>query len=254
MPLFGAKKNKFQIMITNGKIYEQILSGAENNEKQIAILIDPDKTKGGKLEQIIKRVERSVFSYIFVGGSLISSNIDTCIEIIKSNTGKPVILFPGSYTHISLKADAILLLSLLSGRNPDYLIGNHVLAASKLYLSGLEVISTAYILIDGGNTTSVQYISNTQPIPADKPDIVVATAIAGEMIGNKLIYLEAGSGAKNSVHENIITEVKKHCNIPIITGGGLKSKKTIENKFLAGTNIAVVGSAIESNPNLISKL
>lgn len=241
-------------MITTGKIYEQIRSGAENNEKQIAILIDPDKTKGKTLEQIIKKIERSKANYIFAGGSLISSNIDTCIEIIKSNTAKPVILFPGSYTHISLKADAILLLSLLSGRNPDYLIGNHVLAASKLHFSDLEVISTGYILIDGGNTTSVQYISNTQPIPADKPDIVVATAMAGEMIGNKLIYLEAGSGAKNSVPDNIISEVKKHCKIPIITGGGIKTKKSVEKKFLAGSNITVIGSAIESDPELISKL
>lgn len=236
----------------NGRIYKTILAGVKAGREQIAILIDPDKVKVEKLTSLIKQIHQSKAEYIFVGGSFITSNIDNCIEIIKSETDKPVILFPGSYTHVSTKADAILLLSLISGRNPEYLIGNHILAASQLYNSGLEIISTAYILIDGGVKTSVEYISNTMPIPRDKNDIVISTAIAGEMIGNKIIYLEAGSGALQAVPDKIIADVRKHCTVPIITGGGIKTPETVKNKFIAGTNIVVLGSAVEENPNIMS--
>ena len=236
----------------NGRIFNTILAGVKTGKEQIAILIDPDKTEDKKLTSLVKQIHQSKVDYIFVGGSFISSNIDNCIEIIKSETDKPVVLFPGSYTHVSTKADAILLLSLISGRNPEYLIGNHILAASQLYNSGLKIISRAYILIDGGVKTSVEYISNTKPIPRDKSDIVISTAIAGEMIGNKIIYLEAGSGARQAVPDKIISDVRKHCSVPIITGGGIKSPEIVKDKFVAGTNIVVLGSAVEENPDIIS--
>ncbi len=241
-------------MITNGPIFNQIKSKSENNIRQIAVLIDPDKIRDKKLEETAELIEQSNADYIFVGGSCIFSDIDKCVEIIKLHSNKPVILFPGSHLHISQKADAILLLSLISGRNPEYLIGNHISAVPKLYDSKLEIISTAYILIDGGKQSSVQYVSNTQPIPADKTDIVISTAIAGEMTGNKLIYLEAGSGAINPVPDIIISEVNKFCNIPLIVGGGIKNSNETDKKHNAGANIIVIGSAIEENPEILKNL
>jgi putative glycerol-1-phosphate prenyltransferase len=163
----------------------------------------------------------------------------------------PVILFPGSIFQISDKADGILLLSLISGRNPDLLIGNHVIAAPILKKTSLEIISTGYMLIDGGNKTSVEYMSNTKPIPSDKADIAAATEFAGELIGNKLIYLEAGSGAKNHVNENLIKEVKKSINIPLIVGGGISDIKKLDKICKAGADIIVTGTAFEKNSGLI---
>ncbi len=241
-------------MNLNGKIYSQIISKWESKTPQIAVLIDPDKNSGENLELFVRKVEKSRVDYIFVGGSLIFSDIDKCISVIKENTSKPVIIFPGSHTHISEKADAILLLSLLSGRNPEYLIGNHVLAAPRLYKSNLEIISTAYILINGGSSTSVEYISNTRPIPHDKADIAIATAIAGEMMGNKLIYLETGSGSTSILPSETIKQVSSHCNIPIIAGGGIKSTSGMQQIFNSGAAIAVIGNALETNPELIEEL
>jgi phosphoglycerol geranylgeranyltransferase len=241
-------------MNLNGAIYAQMISKMESKTPQTAVLIDPDKNQGKNLELFVKKIEKTSTDYIFVGGSLIFYDIDKCISIIKDNTSKPVIIFPGSHTHISEKADAILLLSLISGRNPEYLIGNHVIAAPRLYESSLEIISTAYILINGGSCTSVEYISNTKSIPSDKHDIALATAIAGEMTGNKLIYLETGSGAASMVPSETIKQVSNHCNIPIIVGGGIKSADNLQQVFNSGASIAVIGTALENNPNLIGHI
>ena len=238
-------------MILNGKVYQEIVSKSARAQNQLAILLDPDKLSR---EELVKRVnicQKSKVDYIFVGGSLITKNIDSCIQIIKDNSDKPVVIFPGHHSHISDKVDAILLLSLVSGRNAEFLIGKHVVAASQLYQSNLEIISTAYILIDGGRLSSVQYMSNTIPIPNTKPDIAVATAIAGEMIGNKLIYLEAGSGAEISVSNEIISAVKSKISCPLIVGGGIRNHQTINQKYSAGANIIVLGNIIEENPEML---
>lgn len=173
---------------------------------------------------------------------------------MKENTTIPILLFPGNLLQISNKADGILLLSLISGRNPDLLIGNHVVASSRIKHSKLEVLPTGYILIDGDKPTSVEYMSNTKPIPADKVDIATATAIAGEMLGLKYIYLEAGSGAKNSINENIIKSVKINTDIPLIVGGGIKTVNDVKNAINAGADIIVIGSAVEQNKELLPDL
>lgn len=241
-------------MISEGPIYNQIRNKSVNNIKQIAVLIDPDKSNDNHIERVAKLVEDTPIDYVFVGGSIIFSDINKCVDKIKTYTNKPVILFPGHSSHICENADAILLLSMISGRNADYLIGNHVISAPKLFNSNIEIISTSYILIDGGNNTSVQYISNTQAIPSDKPDITLATAMAGEMIGHKLIYLEAGSGALNPVSDEMIRLVKQNLSVPVIVGGGLKCVQSIEAKLTVGADIIVIGTAIENDKDFIKNL
>jgi phosphoglycerol geranylgeranyltransferase len=222
--------------------------------KKFALLIDPDKYSVQSLIATIYAADELKISAILVGGSLVSDRIDSTLEIIKKNTNIPVILFPGSLLQLSSKADAILLLSLISGRNPDYLVGNHVLAAPYLKKSGVEVIPTAYILIGEGNSSSVEYISNTKPIPAEKYDLVVATALAGEFMGNKLIYLESGSGASNSVNAELVKLVKRNISIPLIVGGGLKNPQQIIDISKAGADIIVVGNAVENNLEILESL
>lgn len=234
-------------------IYNTILENSRN-KKQLAVLIDPDKHDLESLEYIIDQANIHDIDYIFVGGSLVISEFSTFIQAIKALTKIPVLIFPGSVMQISEEADAILFLSLISGRNPEYLIGHHVEAALPLLSSGLEIISTGYILIDGGRITSVEYMSNTRPIPADKIDIVISTAVAGELLGNKLIYLEAGSGAMNHVPFDLIKEVKQQINVPLIVGGGIKDSEDLKNAFNAGADIVVLGTAIEKTPEILSKI
>ncbi len=222
--------------------------------KKFALLIDPDKYTTQSLIATIFAAGELKINFIFVGGSLVNDRIDNTLEIIKKNTDIPVILFPGSLLQLSDKADAMLLLSLISGRNPDLLIGNHVLAAPYLKKSGIEVIPTGYILVGEGNSSSIEYISNTKPIPSDKFDLVIATALAGEFIGNKLIYLESGSGAKNSVSPDLIKEIKRSITIPIIVGGGINSPEQIASIFRAGADIVVVGNAVENNLDKLEPL
>ena len=224
------------------------------NKKLFALLIDPDKYSNKKLIQVIDSANKSKVDLILVGGSLISNSIDETTRIIKENTDIPVILFPGNVLQITSRADAILLLSLISGRNPDLLIGNHVIAASNIKQSKLDVIPTGYILVDGGNITSVEYMSNTKPIPSDKTDIAVATAMAGEMLGLKTIYLEAGSGANNSLKIEMIKKVKQNINVPLIVGGGLNTPEDIKNTIKAGADIVVIGTAIENDISILPHL
>lgn len=231
-------------------IYDLIKS----KRKKIAVLIDPDKHSGNSMVDAVKAVHNSVAEFIMVGGSLVNDKIEKAITIIKQYTSKPVVLFPGSLFQLSNKADCVFLLSLISGRNPEYLIGNHVHAAPYLKQSGVEVIPTGYMLIDGGETTAVEYISNTTPLPQNKPDLVSATAMAGELLGLKQIYLEAGSGAKNIVSPELIKQVRNKIDIPIIVGGGIKTAENIIEVFQAGADVIVLGSAIENDLNFLKTL
>jgi len=235
----------------NKDIYQSIVN---SKVKKFVLLIDPDKHNEASLSHLVKEINNSATDFIFVGGSLVSGRLDHAIDLIKKYTRIPVILFPGNLLQLTDKVDAVLLLSLISGRNPDYLIGNHVLAAPFLKKSNLEIISTGYILVSDENTSSVEYISNTKPIPADKTDIVVATAIAGEMLGNRMIYLEAGSGAKKSVPCELVSAVRKNISVPLIVGGGIQTIDDVRDIYLAGADMIVVGNAVENNPGMVRKL
>ncbi len=224
------------------------------NQKLFALLIDPDKHTADSLGKLSKNANKSKVDLILIGGSLLNSDINLSLEIIKSNTNIPTLLFPGNLLQLTNKADGILLLSLISGRNPDLLIGNHVIASPQIKKSNLEVLPTGYILIEGGKTSSVEYMSNTKPIPSDKYDIAVATAMAGEMLGLKYIYLEAGSGAKLSINTNMIESVKNNINIPLIVGGGIKSSNDIKSVINAGADIIVVGNILEQRPEILQEL
>jgi phosphoglycerol geranylgeranyltransferase len=234
-------------------IFQQILERTEQGKKQLAILIDPDKLQHKDIERIAGNASKSGVDYFFVGGSLLVNNeLDQCIKTLKSNSEIPVLLFPGNNMQLSWKADAILFLSLISGRNAEMLIGRHVIAAPYLKLSPLEVISCGYILVESGKSTAVQYMSNTMPIPSEKLDIAICTAMAGEMLGLKLIYLEAGSGAQKSVPVDMISQVKQNINIPLIVGGGLRTPEKVREAVVAGADIIVVGTALEQNPDIIA--
>ncbi|HOY39609.1 MAG: geranylgeranylglyceryl/heptaprenylglyceryl phosphate synthase [Bacteroidales bacterium] len=226
-------------------VYQQIMETKEHGKHLLAMLIDPDKFSEQNFREFVKSSDFSAVDLLFAGGSFLSTGTNSCIEGIKKYTDKPVILFPGNACHISKNADAILLLSLISGRNAEFLIGNHVTAAPFIKKSGIEAISTGYMLIGNGNDTSVEYISNTHPIPAAKTDIAVATALAGEMLGMKLIYLEAGSGARKSVPDEMVRAVSNACNSPLIVGGGINTQDQMERKFENGATIVVIGSAFE---------
>lgn len=230
------------------------LTGLRGNRKALAWLIDPDKVDYGYLSIQLAAAGDAGLDFIFVGGSLISNHIDQLIGKIKSLSDIPVIIFPGSPLQISSQADAILLLSLISGRNPEYLIGNHVVAAPFLRTAGIEIIPTGYMLINGGQQTSVSYMSNTFPIPADKPDIALATAMAGEMLGLKVIYLDAGSGAQNPVPVPMIELIAKEINLPLIVGGGISTPDEIRRAYLAGADLVVAGNATENSRSRLGEL
>jgi putative glycerol-1-phosphate prenyltransferase len=220
-------------------------------KKLFALLIDPENYSEKALETTINLANKSDTDLLLLGGSLVSNDIEKPIEIIKSMSRIPLFLFPGSLLQLSGKADGILLMSLISGRNPDFLIGNHVLAAPLIRAYKLETISTGYMLIGNKTNTSVEYMSNTTPIPANKKEIAVATAMAGEMLGHQLIYLEGGSGTNQPVSEEIIRDVKANLSIPLVVGGGINSGEFAYNAYNAGASMIVVGNAIEKNPELI---
>lgn len=233
-----------------------ILRNIENSQKgQIAILIDPDKFDETMVTKQIDAAKKAEVDFIFLGGSLISNNaVQKSIDFIKAHCKIPLILFPGNGTHVSPNADAILFLSLISGRNADLLIGNHVHVAPWIKKQKLEAIPTGYMLIESGKLTTAQYMSNTIPIPHEKADIAVATAIAGELLGLKIIYLDGGSGAEKTVSTNMISKVKENVDIPLIVGGGIRSVETAVEIIKAGADIIVVGNAAEQNPELINEI
>jgi len=221
--------------------------------KSVALLLDPDKATEESLKNILNIAEESSTDYIFAGGSLTFSSIDRLIGSVRRMCNIPVVLFPGNLLQLSREPDLILLLSLISGRNPELLIGNHVIAAPYLIDLREKLISTGYILVGCGTKTSVEYISQTESIPADKTEIIVATAIAGEMLGLQIIYLEAGSGAKHPVPPDVIRSVRNHISVPLVVGGGLKTGRDISESFSAGANLVVLGNGCEKNPDLLMK-
>ena len=221
-------------------------------EKSIALLLDPDKARGDSIRNILKVATDCKADYIMAGGSLAFSNIDQLIDTIREHCSIPVILFPGNLLQLSYKADTILLLSLISGRNPELLIGNHVIAAPYLKDVRDKLVSVGYILISCGSRTSVEYISQTEAIPADKSDIVVATAMAGEMLGLSMIYLEAGSGATNTIPVPVIRAVRENISIPLAVGGGIRYMKEVEEIFEAGASLIILGNGCEKNPDLLA--
>ena len=236
-------------------LLSDIQQNIANGRKMFALLIDPDKQNEADLLRLTEKINSPTGpDIVLVGGSLLFSNIDETVATLKRNTQKPVVLFPGSAMQVSGKADGILLLSLISGRNPEFLIGQHVLAAPALAKSGIEVLPTGYMLIGEENYTSVRYISNTNPIPYNKTDIAVATALAGQMLGLKMLYLEGGSGAAKPVSANMIEAVRRAVSLPLIVGGGLRSAADVENALKAGADIVVVGTSIESNYALVDEI
>ncbi|HET6226175.1 MAG TPA: geranylgeranylglyceryl/heptaprenylglyceryl phosphate synthase [Bacteroidia bacterium] len=233
-------------------LYKVILKKKQLGKKLFAILIDPDKFQS---PEVIRRAERSKADFILVGGSLLTNgSFEECISTIKQMTDLPVIIFPGNNLQISKNADAILLLSLISGRNPEFLIGKHVVAAPLLKSSELEIIPTGYMLIESGKQTTASYMSNTVPIPHDKTDIAVCTALAGEMLGLKLIYMDAGSGALTPVGNRMIKQVCSQISIPLIVGGGINTPQLATAACEAGADIVVVGNAIEKDIDVIEKI
>ncbi len=233
-------------------IYKSILDFS-GRKKMLALLIDPDETGPDRIPDLIGQANDSGVSFVLVGGSLVNKPVDTLVAAIKHHSLAPVLLFPGSPGQLSNNADGLLLLSLISGRNPEFLIGNHVIAAQFIKNSSLEVIPVGYMLVENGSISSVEYMSNTKPLPRDKPGIAVSTALAGEMLGLKLIYMEGGSGARDIIPPGIISEVKKNISIPLIVGGGIKSASDLRKVFDAGADIAVVGNAAERDAGILKE-
>ncbi len=236
-------------------IYQQIIQKKSEGLKQFAILVDPDKMTNEQIEQVCGLAAKCGVDYIFVGGSLLTNgSMSNCIRRIKYACNIPVVLFPGNTTQVDEQADALLFLSLISGRNADLLIGKHVTSAPIIREKKLEAISTGYMLIESGNTTTALYMSNTHPIPHDKPDIAACTAMAGEMLGLKMIFMDAGSGAHIPVSEDMIRMVRKSVQIPLIVGGGIGTPEKAAANCKAGADMIVVGNSIEKNLSVISEI
>jgi len=236
-------------------IYQSLTDRKRTGKKSFAVLIDPDKVNAENMDQLISLSLEAKVDYFLVGGSLvISSYLDECLQLIKAQCDIPTIIFPRSPTQISKYADALLYLSLISGRNPELLIGQHVISAPQVKKSGLEIMSTGYMVVDGGAPTTVSYVSNANPLPADKNEIAVCTAMAGEMLGMKLIYMDAGSGAKKAINESMIEKVAASISVPLIVGGGIKEPEKAYRNCKAGADVIVVGNAIEKDASLIKEM
>ncbi|MES2430550.1 MAG: geranylgeranylglyceryl/heptaprenylglyceryl phosphate synthase [Bacteroidota bacterium] len=236
-------------------IHNSLVERKRVGKKSFAVLIDPDKVDHNSMEQLIELSVVAKVDYFFVGGSLVISNyLDDCLQLIKRSCTIPTVLFPGSPSQISKYADALLYLSLISGRNPELLIGQHVVSAPFVKKSGLEIMPTGYMVVDGGAPTTVSYISGASPLPADKADIAMCTAMAGEMLGMKLIYMDAGSGAKRPIPENMIEKVAHSISIPLIIGGGIIEPEKAYLNCKAGADVIVVGNAIEKDASLIKEM
>ncbi|MFD2573703.1 geranylgeranylglyceryl/heptaprenylglyceryl phosphate synthase [Spirosoma soli] len=218
-------------------------------------MLDPDKVEQDALSALVARTTEHPVNFFLVGGSLVTDYVhQEVIATIRRHCDTPVILFPGNPLHIDASADAILLLSLISGRNPDFLIGQHVIAAPLLKKSGLEILPTGYMLVDSGTQTTVSYVSGTMPLPHDKPNVAACTAMAGEMLGLKLMYLDAGSGARRPVSPEMIAAVRSVVDVPIVVGGGINSGEKAYEALKAGADMIVVGNGIEQDPDLLPQL
>jgi len=237
------------------ELLKKLTKDASGGKKRFAVLVDPDKSTAASLKKLAGIAGQAGVDYFFFGGSLLMRGKgDAQIRILRDHSDIPVILFPGSNLQVFPNAHGILLLSLISGRNPDMLIGKHVESAALLKASKLEIMPTGYMLIESGRPTSVSYISTTHPIPSDKPDIAVCTAMAGEMLGLRLIYMDAASGALNPVPAGMIKQVKINISAPLIVGGGITSPEKARTALKAGADVIVIGNAIEKNPKLIHEI
>ncbi len=236
-------------------IYQLLVERMEKKKRSFAVLVDPDNVSDASLNNLVELAEQAGVDYFFIGGSLVvSDNMDNCILTIRRRSKIPILLFPGSPSQVTPHADALLYLSLISGRNPELLIGQHVVSAPFVKKSGLEIISTGYMVIDGGAPTTVSYISNATPIPSDKNDIAMCTAMAAEMLGMKTIYMDAGSGAKKPITEEMITAVSQNISIPLIVGGGIRDAEKAYRNCKAGADVIVIGNAIEKDTSLIKEM
>ena len=236
-------------------IYHSLAERKRNQKKSFAVLVDPDKVNENNLDELVALSVEASVDYFLVGGSLVISDyLDEAVQFIKKNCNIPVILFPGSPSQVSKYADALLYLSLISGRNPELLIGQHVISAPVVKQSGLEIMPTGYMVIDGGAPTTVSYISNANPLPSDKNEIAMCTAMAGEMLGMKLIYMDAGSGAKRPITESMIEKVSGCIEVPLIIGGGITTPEKAYLDCKAGADVIVVGNAIEKDASLIKEI
>lgn len=236
-------------------IYSSIIKATESNKQLLAILIDPDKTNPEKLPLLLEKVNKTKITHVLVGGSTVANGImDAFVSEVKNHTKLPVLIFPGDITQITPKADGLLFLSLISGRDPEYLIEKQVQAVSKLRGNDLEVIPTGYILVENGKETTVQKVSGTKPISRNNMQLISDTAKAGELLGMKLVYLEAGSGAKHPINPEIIAQVKRSLKIPLVVGGGIRSKDQIDNAFSAGADLVVIGTAFEKDQSFFDEL
>ncbi len=239
----------------NRGIYQSLVDRKQLGKKSFAVLIDPDKVDDTNIQKLIALSLAAKVDYFLVGGSLVVSNyLDRCVQLIKKSCNIPVILFPGSPNQVSKYADALLYLSLISGRNPELLIGQHVISAPLVKQSGLEIMPTGYMVIDGGAPTTVSYISNATPLPNNKNEIAMCTAMAGEMLGMKLIYMDAGSGAKIPINESMIHQVSASVDVPLIVGGGIVEPEKAYLNCKAGADVIVVGNAIEKDTSLIKEM
>ena len=236
-------------------VLDSFVRNARLGKKSLALLVDPDDLNEGGMKAIVNAAIENKVDYFLVGGSLITSNnLESVVDSIKAFSTIPCILFPGNAIQIHPEADAILFLSLISGRNPELLIGQHVVAAPVLKRSNLEIIPTGYMLIHSGRPTSVSYMSNTQPIPNDKPSLAISTAMAGEMLGLKCIYMDAGSGALDPVSAKVIKSVKRNIDIPLIIGGGINSKRKAQEALEAGADMIVIGNGAQKNLSLLAEV
>lgn len=228
-------------------VYAHVQTLLAAQKRLFVVLIDPQKCIGETLDAYVQMVNRALPDLIFVGGSQLRDSVRHTVAQIKSRTSIPVVLFPGDSSQFTDNVDALLVLTLISGRNSDLLIGQHVAVSKRVKESGVETISTGYILIDGGKKTAVQQVSNTEPLATTDIDLVVSTALAGELIGNKLIYLEAGSGASHPIPRSLISAVKAEISIPLIVGGGLTNVEAVFQAYKAGADIVVVGNLFETH-------
>lgn len=237
------------------EVLNHLQQAKQSKERLFSLLIDPDNISGNEVERTAVAAQNAGVDLFFVGGSLlVNDRLFETVQIIKANSDIPVVLFPGDNMQVVPNADAILLLSVISGRNPEMLIGKHVVAAPRLKNSGLEIIPTGYMLIDSGKPTTASYMSNTNPIPRDKDDIAACTAMAGEMLGLKTIFMDGGSGAQNAVSSTMVKRVSEHIDAPIIVGGGLRTPEMAKERFEAGATVVVVGNAIEQNGSLLAEM
>ncbi|MGB1308991.1 MAG: geranylgeranylglyceryl/heptaprenylglyceryl phosphate synthase [Oceanihabitans sp.] len=237
------------------KILQDIITSAKKEVKLLAVLIDPDKINPEGISGFMQKLNNSIATHIFVGGSTVEEHATEKLVIeLKKHTNLPIVLFPGDVSQITDYANAILFLSLLSGRNPEYLIGKHIASVSKLKATNLDVIPTGYLLIENGKETAVQRVTQTQPMPINNVQAIVDTAKAGELLGMQLIYLEAGSGAENAIPNTIIKAVKNELQIPLIVGGGIRSKKQLEATYLAGADLVVIGTAFEEEETFFNEI